>query len=569
MSIPTPTSTQELLRLDWQDFEPATHELASTSLTSANVDAWLRDWTRWREVVSELYNRLYVGVTVDTQDKATESRFDHYMDIIYPKAEAFNQAMKQKLLDSGLSPAGFEVPLRNMRAEVELFRQANLPLIAEEQKLGNAFDKITGAQTILWEGKEYTYWQMRVVFQHPERATRERGWRMTHQRTLADRAALNELWAKFLAVRLKQAANAGYPDYRTFRWQQMHRFDYTPQDAKQFHHAIEQVAVPAASRVYERKRQRLGIESIRPWDVLPDPYKRPPLEPFRDVAELKSKTAAVFRQVDPQLGGYFDTMIREGLLDLENRKNKAQGGYCTAFDIEKKPFIFSNAFGIHDDVQTLLHEGGHSFHVFETAHLPYFDQRDVPMEFAEVASMSMELLASPYLANDGSFYSQAEAARALIEHLESNLWFFPYMAVVDAFQHWVYEHPQQAADPANCDRAWGEQWARFMPFEDWSGLEEERVTGWQRKGHIFQVPFYYIEYGLALLGATQVWRNALQDQAGAVAAYRRALALGNTATLPELFQAAGARFAFDPATLQVCVDLMEQQIAKFEPLALG
>jgi oligoendopeptidase F len=258
-------------------------------------------------------------------------------------------------------------------------------------------------------------------------------------------------------------------------------------------------------------------------------------------------------------------MRNEDLLDLENRKNKAPGGYTTHFDVTRRPFVFMNAVGIHDDVQTLLHEGGHAFHYFEASPLRYIQQAHVPMEFAEVASMSMELLASPYLAKDsGGFYSSADARRARVEHLEGNILFWPYMAVVDAFQHWVYENPQDAADPAACDAAWGREWKRFMCVVEWDGLEDEMVTGWQRKLHIFQVPFYYVEYGLAQLGAVQVWRNALQDQNGAVASYRKALSLGGTVTLPQMYQTAGARLAFDAGTLGEAVALMEAKIAELE-----
>jgi oligoendopeptidase F len=296
-----------------------------------------------------------------------------------------------------------------------------------------------------------------------------------------------------------------------------------------------------------------------------DPLGRPPLRPFKDVAELEARCAAIFNKVDPQLGKYFDLMRRQKLLDLDNRKGKAPGGYCTAFEVVHLPFIFMNAVGIHDDVQTLLHEGGHSFHVFETAALPYTQQLSVGMEFAEVASMGMELLSAPYLTTgQGGFYTEQEAARARIEHLEGNILFWPYMAVVDAFQHWVYENPQAAADPANCDAQWDAQWLRFMPGVDWTGLEQERMTGWQRKLHIFQVPFYYIEYGLASLGASQVWRNAIRDQAGAVAAYRKALALGGTVPLPVLYETAGARFAMDAGVLREAVQLAEVTIAELE-----
>ena len=273
----------------------------------------------------------------------------------------------------------------------------------------------------------------------------------------------------------------------------------------------------------------------------------------------------MFHRVDSRFGEYYDTMARESLLDLDNRKNKAPGGYCTSFPMSRRPFIFANAVGLPDDLQTMLHESGHAFHNFERYALPYTQQRQVGLEFAEVASMSMELLAAPYLAaKDGGVYSEADAARAHIEHLEKNILFWPYMAVVDAFQHWVYENPADAADPSKCDAQWAAQWNRFMSGVDWSGLEEEMKTGWQRKLHIHQVPFYYVEYGLAQLGAVQIWANALSDQAGAVASYRRALALGGTVLLPQLFAAAGAKFAFDAATLRKYVDLMERTIEKLE-----
>jgi oligoendopeptidase F len=229
------------------------------------------------------------------------------------------------------------------------------------------------------------------------------------------------------------------------------------------------------------------------------------------------------------------------------------------------PFIFENAVGLHADVATLLHEGGHAFHVFEEAHLPYYQQLPVGMEFAEVASMAMELLASPYLpASEGGFYSEKDAARALIEHLEDAVLFWPYMAVVDAFQHWAYTNQADAAYPENCDHKWAELWQRYMIGVDWSGMDDLMVTGWQRKPHIFEVPFYYVEYGLASLGAFQVWRNALKDQKEAVAAYRRALALGGTVPLPKLYETAGARFAFDIGTVRDAVSLAEEMIEKLE-----
>jgi oligoendopeptidase F len=550
---------------DWAQYKPYFNDLAGREFTAETVAAWLADWTRLGRLLHESLSRMYVATTVDTTDEAAVQRFHHFLETIAEPAQAAEQTLKTRLLESGLQPEGFAIPLRNMRTAAELFREANLPLFTQEQKFVNEYDRIIGAQTVDWEGAEKTLPQMLPVYQDGDQARRERAWRLTSTRQLQDREALNTLWQQFMDLRLEVTHNAGCENYRDYRWADMLRFDYTPADCETFHDAIEQVVVPAAERIYEKRRQQLGLEMLRPWDLDVDSLNRPPLRPFADVEELKSRTEAIFRQVDPQLGDYFATMRRENLLDLDNRKGKAPGGYQTTFAQVKRPFIFMNAVGLHDDVQTLLHEGGHAFHAFESANLPYIQQIDYTAEIAEVASMSMELLAAPYLtADQGGFYSEAEAARARIEHLEGVIRFWPYMAVVDAFQHWVYTHHAAATNPANCDAKWTELWQRFMKGVDWSGMEDAIATGWQRKMHIFEIPFYYVDYGLAQVGALQVWRNALQDQAAAVRQYRSALALGGTQPLPDLFAAAGAKFAFDAATMSELVALIEKTLSELE-----
>src|SRR3990172_1449289 len=413
MSTLVPSSTDELVQWTWPQIEPHYRELAARPLNAANVGAWLADWSRLEEAVNEMYNRLWVATTVNTADEEAGRRFAAYLDEIFPAAQAAEYGLKKKLIASGLKAEGFEVPLRNMRAEVELFHEANLPLLAEEKKLSTTFDKIVGAQTATWDGKEVTLQQLQPVFLDPDRAKRERAWRLSMERRLADREKINELWTQFLRVRTHIAENAGYDgDYRAYRWKQLLRFDYTPANCETFRRAIEEVAIPAGLRITERRRRRLGVGSLRPWDLNVDPLNRPPLRPFETIDELRGKTSAIFHRVDQQLGAHFDTMAREGLLDLDNRKNKAGGGYCTEFATARRPFIFMNAVGVHDDAQTLLHEGGHAFHVFESARLPYFHQKQVGLEFAEVSSMGMELLAAPYLSMDhGGFYGEADAAR--------------------------------------------------------------------------------------------------------------------------------------------------------------
>ena len=406
-----------------------------------------------------------VATTVNTADEAAESRYHAFLDEIYPPAEQAEQELKQKLLEAGAVPEGFEIPVMKMRWEAEIFRQANLPLLVQEHKLATQYDKIMGAQTVQWDGEEVTLVQLRPIFQSIDRSEREKAWRLAVHRQLADREAVNDLWREFVELRTRLAANAGFADYRSFRWKQLLRFDYKPADCMNFHRAIERAVVPAAVRICERRRRLLGVDKLRPWDMEVDPLGRGRLVPFRDASELQAKAASIFHQVDPQLGAYFDLMIQEGLLDLDNRKNKAPGGYCTEFTAVKRPFIFMNAVGVHDDVQTLLHEAGHAFHAFERDPLPYYQQRQVGMEFSEVASMAMELLAAPYLAEQqGGFYSPADAARARAEHLERGILFWPYMAVVDAFQHWVYENAADALNPSACDAQWRRTWERFIPW---------------------------------------------------------------------------------------------------------
>ncbi|MBN1146330.1 MAG: M3 family oligoendopeptidase [Anaerolineales bacterium] len=560
-----PENALNFIDWPWSKIEPYCQDLLARPLTESNVSDWLAEWSQLGKLLYETYQRLWVATTVDTTDKNIAQRYTAFLEEIYPYAQAADQKLKEKLLDSGLEPDGFAIPLRNMRAEAGIFQQANLPLLAQELKLGSEYDRIVGAQTIQWDGKEFTLEQLKAIYQDPDRQRRERAWRLAAERQLADREAINELWTRNMQVRAQIATNAGLPDFRAYRWRKLLRFDYTPQDCARFHQAIEMVGVPAAQRLYERRRRKLGVDTLRPWDLLVAPDGAPPLRPFEQVAQLVEGVAAIFQRLDPQLAAYFEIMRREGLLDLDNRKGKAPGGYCTDFPVARRPFIFMNAIGVHEDVQTLLHEGGHAFHVFESASLPYLQQLQVGLEFSEVASTAMELLTAPYLTSDqGGFYTPRQAAQARVEFLESLVCYWPYMAVVDAFQHWVYENHQAASDPANCDAKWTELWERFMPGEDWNGLEQEKATGWQRKLHIHQDPFYYIEYGLAQLGALQLWSNALKNPGAALAAYRRALALGGTASIPQLFAAAGIRFAFDQAAVQQAVDLAESTIQELE-----
>lgn len=560
-----PATSDPALDWSWERFAVFFDALDREPLTDQNVASWLTRWSRLSDLLSECETRLNIAMSSDTSDTAAEKKYNDFLENIKTLAEQRHQNLRAKLIAGKLCPEGFELPLKKMMAQAELFRTANLPLLVEQEKLSNEYYKIQGSQTVQWEGKTLTLPQLELNYLQPDRDRRERAWRLDMQRWQQDREAIGNLWSKLLALRLQIAANAGYSDYRAYRWQDFFRFDYSVDEIKQFHENIRKVVVPAAQRIYEKRRQRLAVDRLRPWDLNVDPLGRAPLKPFTTAAELESKAQITFSALDPQLSTYFARMRAEKTLDLENRKNKIPGGFCSGLDVRRQPFILMNSVGTNEDVQTLLHEAGHAFHYFEAWRLPWAQQRYVPTEFDEVASMSMELLAGMHLDHQpGGFYSRRDAARARIETLEGIILFWPYMSVVDSFQNWVYENPEAAHDPKKCDAEWAALWDSYMKGVDWSGLDDARVTGWQRKLHIHTIPFYYIEYGIAELGAVQVFGRALQDPQQALADYRQALSLGGTVSLPQLFKAAGGKFSLDEDTLHDAVSLIERTIAQLE-----
>jgi oligoendopeptidase F len=510
---------EKFIDMDWEEIQPFYDDLEKGQLEEGTLTAWMTGWSDLRKLVDERYARLELAIEQDTTDEEAEKAYHGFLEKIYPQARTADQKLKEKLLASGFVPKGMEIILNKMQTEASLFREENLPLMTEESKLGTQYSKIFGAQTVDWQDEELTLTQVKSAMLTTDRSVHKQLWELTSERQLADRDAINDLWVKFMGIRAQLAANAGYGDYRSFRWMQRLRLDYSPEDSKRFLKAIKDVAVPAATRVYQRYTKRLDIESVRPWDLLNNQstFNLPAIQAFETEEELIAKVGAIFNKLDPVLGGYFNTMRKEKLLDLMNRKGKGPGAFCTSFATVKRPFIFMNSVGRDSDLGTLFHESGHAFHNFERGRLPYHHQWEPGLEFAEVASMTMELLAEPYLSEDrGGFMSVEDAAVTRMLNLEASLLFWPYMAVVVAFQHWVYENHQLGTDPAACDQKWAELIDQYMPAINWEGYEEVKKTGWHRKLHIHQAPFYYIEYGLASLGAFQIMVKAKKDQARAL-----------------------------------------------------
>ena len=559
-----PESSGAFANATWDDIAPYFQWLAERPLDTSNADAWLADWSRLEELVWDAASRAGVAFTTDTADPDKEAAYLQFTSEIAPQVEKQSIALGSRLLDLGYSRDDLETTLRRFQNQLDLFREENVPLETLLAKLNAQYQKITGAMTVEWDGEERTIQQIQPYVQDRDRDVRERAARLIARPYIEARDELANLFTEQYHLRQSIARNAGFDNYRDYIFREKNRFDYRPEDCEAFHTAVEDTVLPAVKRIMERRKERMGLDELRPWDIEVDPDGRPALHPFDSIDDFVERAATIFGKVDPVLGGYFDQMIERHLLDLDSRKGKAPGGYCTSFPASGLPFIFMNSVGIGGDVTTLLHEAGHAFHTFEEYKQPLFWQRHPGAEMAEVGSMTMELLSAPYLAReDGGYYSTDDARRARIEHLENILVGMLHIASVDAFQHWIYTSGD-GADADARDAAWLNIRNRFDTGIDWSGLEAERIARWYFQLHIFLYPFYYIEYGIAQLGALQIWRNALSDPASALAAYREALSLGATRSLPELFEAAGARLVFDSDAMGELVTLVEHQLAELE-----
>ena len=522
--------------------------------SAEELEAWLLDRSELDAAEGQAGAVLYIRMTCQTDDAARATAYKDYVSNVVPALAVLSDKLDRKyiqvrdLLGAPASvPAGrYEVLDRCTRTDIELFREANVPLNRDMSLLSQEYQTICGAMTVQFQGEERTLAQMGKYLQEPDRPLRESAWMATAARRLADKDKLEELFGKMLALRQRIAANADFERYIDYRFKELHRFHYTPADCASYHQAVEQHVVPLWARVLTDRRRRMTLPTLRPWDTSVDPLGRPPLKPFDRPEGLIAGAQAVFTQTDPALGQQFAAMGQMGLLDLASRKGKAPGGYQTSLPEARKPFIFMNAVGLDRDVRTLLHEGGHAFHSLAATEEPLVTYRHAPIEFCEVASMGMELLAGDHLS---VFYEEDEDfRRSRREHLEGILWILPWVATIDSFQHWLYSHPGHSG--ADRRGAWLAALGRFDGgVVDWTGLDQQRAYLWHRQLHIFELPFYYIEYGIAQLGALQLWVKARTDPAAALTGYRAALALGGSRPLPELFAAAGLKFDFSAETI--------------------
>ena len=535
----------------WKNIEPYVNDLLSRELTCAScLEKAISDSSNLAEHISETGALLYIGMTCDTENEKKKNEFLYFVENVRPKLSEFSDALNRRIAEhpslEDLSER-YTLMIRGIISDIEIFRTENIPLGVEQTKLVTKAQGITGAMTVEFEGKERTFPEMKAFLESNDREKREKAWKSMVNRWMDDSEDLSEIFDELIKIRHQIALNAGFDTYTDYMFRAMHRFDYSVEDCLTFHDSIEKVCMPIVKDINEKRRVAFGLEKLSPWDVNektgsgPDISGERPLKPFESVQEMVTKLSQLFHNMSEDLGNKFDKLVEMDTLDLETRKGKAPGGYQYYLEKSRVPFIFMNAAGLQGDLETMIHESGHAFHSLYCGHLDLIDERNYPIEFAEVASMSMELLTQDEW---GIFYENSnEVNRARISHLEGVVYLLPWIATIDAFQHWIYANPDHTRDERK--EYWLSLREKFGSDMNWNGNEEFRELSWQQQGHLYGVPFYYVEYGIAQLGALQLWQTHRKDPEKALIDYSNAMELGNTKTLPDLFAAAELKLGFD------------------------
>ena len=551
----------------WENIQPLTNDLMERQLScSSCIEGLISDSSELAEHISETGALLYIGMTCDTESEEKKESFLDFMSNIRPKLSEFSDALNRRIVNHSSVddlPSRYDLMLRGMRTDVEIFRKENIPLGVRQTELVTKAQTINGAMTVEFEGQEMTFPQMSKYLESNDRSQRQAAWMAMSARRMEDSERLSDIFDELITIRHQMATNAGFESYTQYMFRAMHRFDYTIEDCLEFHDSVESVCMPILKKINEERCDGLGIGELSPWDVNekggsgPDIHGREPLRPFETVDEMVEKLSVMFHEISSDLGGKFDKLVEMDTLDLETRKGKAPGGYQYYLEKSRVPFIFMNAAGLQGDLETMIHEAGHAFHSLYCGHLELIDERDYPIEFAEVASMSMELLTQPWW---DKFYESEEADRARRAHLEGVIFLLPWIATIDSFQHWIYANPGHSKE----ERA--EVWLsirdKFGSDMDWTGHTDFRELSWQQQGHLFGVPFYYIEYGIAQLGSLQLWKTQMGDPQKALDDYANAMSLGNTRTLPELFSAADLELGFNEGHFMSLMGTVETALSE-------
>ncbi len=535
-------------------------ELLSRPLpTEHSVHCWMDDVREISVALGEHDAITYIRKSVNTRDKQAQADYLHLIQKIQPGLAPFRDKLNKKLLEHPLRrrfPRRWGLMLRSRQNAVDLFREKNIPIDRQIDETALRYSQLTGGLEVMFDGRKQTLTQMGVYMERTDRGLRQRAWETVAKRRYQVKDRIDAIYDRLVKLRTRVARNAGFSNFRDFCHLRYDRFDYTPKHCFTFHDSVEEVVMPALRRMRDRRAREIALDPIKPWDLAVDPFGRPPLKPFQNGKQLAGLSKKVFDRVDRALGRQFETLIRCGVLDLDNRPGKEPGGYQCTLPERKLPFIFMNAVGRDTDVRTLLHEGGHAFHMLAAKDEPILDYRQSPTEFCEVASMSMELLANRHV--DVFYQNREDQDRSTRVLLEGTLDVLPWVATIDAFQHWVYTHPQHTRVERRT--AWMRLRRRFGDGADWSEHRPNEEVLWHRQLHLFGIPFYYIEYGIAQLGALMVWHRAQKNPSAALGAYKRALKLGGSVGLRELFSAAGGKLDFSARTMKPLVETVMEQL---------
>jgi len=552
----------------WENVEPYVDDLIQRNLScSSCLEKLISDSSNLAEHISETGALLYIGMTCDTENETKKNDFLNFVENIRPKLSKFSDKLNRRIAEHpsvGDLPDRYDLMIRGIKSDIDIFREENIPLGVEQTKLVTKAQGITGGMTVEFEGEERTFPEMKAFLESNNRSVREKAWKSMVSRWMNDSEELSEIFDELIKIRHEIAKNAGFDSYTNYMFKAMHRFDYTVEDCLTFHNSIEKVCMPIVREINEKRRSSFNLEILSPWDVNeksgsgPDIEGKNPLRPFDNVGEMVQKLSELFHRMSRDLGNKFDKLVEMDTLDLETRKGKAPGGYQYYLEKSRVPFIFMNAAGLQGDLETMIHESGHAFHSLYCGHLDLIDERNYPIEFAEVASMSMELLTQDewqiFYDNDD------EVNRAILSHLEGVVFLLPWIATIDAFQHWIYANPNHTREERT--EYWLSLRDRFGSKMDWKDNEDFRELSWQQQGHLFGVPFYYIEYGIAQLGALQLWQTHRKSPEKALKDYENAMKLGNTKILPELFAAAELKLGFDEKHVDSLINEVKTAMAE-------
>ena len=550
----------------WELVLPYFDRLSQTEINSLeDLIEFCQNRSELESYLSENFAWRYIKMSCDNQNEAHQLSYQQFVNEIMPNASVFEDAWNNKVMQSPfaaeLPPDGYSIMLRGLKKSIEIFREENIPLFTELQNLQTQYGAATGGLMVEIDGVEKTLQQANAYFESNNRDKRQEVYEKVSAARLAIQEKLDALFDQLIAKRHQVSLNAGFANYRDYAFASLGRFDYTPADCFEFHSAVAKTVVPMINRQAEKRKNRLGLSALKPWDKAVDVLGREPLKPFETGEELLTKTIDVFDRMDPFLGDCLKEMVKLDRFDLDSRKGKNPGGYNYPLEESGFPFIFMNAAGQVRDMVTLLHEGGHAVHSILTKDLALNAFRNFPSEVAELASMSMELITMDHW--DAYFADPQAAKRAKIKHLEDILDTLPWVATIDAFQHWIYENPTHNSDERS--QAWNRIYGQFSDnITDWSGLEDVKTKLWQKQLHLFEVPFYYIEYAIAQLGALAVWRNYCQNPTQALDQYLNALSLGYTKPIKEIYATAGIEFNFSQAYIQELMDFLAQKIQQLE-----